>query len=184
MQLTLRTALLLTLFGAAALASNRLELTSRRVELPEIGTVTNRAVATDFGTFSFMPPVGWSIEPNDERTRVAFVSPTFERITLRLADEIGTAPDNLTKTSLRQKLLARFPNLELHSQGTCYTEACQGTTFDIVIDPAKTGSLTRFAFVCVESATFEFTLTARSERFTHFLEALNALLTSFQKDKL
>jgi hypothetical protein len=146
-------------------------------ELPEMGRVQSAVLAADGRTWSFRPPLQWTVDAPDEGV-VWCVALDGSRISLRLTQARGDIPAE----QLREAALVRLPGeARIVHDTTCYTESESGPAFDFTTSVAG-GSWVkgRLAYVRVGGRWFEFNLLTTPDSFRNHLVTFSVFLGSFQ----
>lgn len=179
---TLLTVALAGVLSTAALqAVPRFELGLRLVEAPEMGTITNRLIHTDSGTFAFMAPPLWRMDAIPGEAQVSFRTSDYSRISIRL-DEQRLEPNQvLSREALRTRLLQRLPESRLLDEGTLHSEAESGPWFEVAWrDPVAGPQHARMAYIAFDRTVFEFSLLGPPDQLRRCTSTFQDLVTSFQ----
>lgn len=162
-------------------AAGPFSLSSRVLQLEEVGAVTNWVLSVSQGRFAFMVPRRWRVEANAASQRVVLSSPAGDQILIRLEDDNPAAKARFDVPELKRAITERFAGSQVVADGVCFTEAEAGITFDVRLKPSDADAQRmRMAFVRVGSAPFSFTLNASAKRFPGVMPVFTDLLTSFQ----
>ena len=164
----------------------RFELTTRTVEIPERGIVTNLVLCTARQAFSFLPPVGWNLGLEEAENKVKWQSPDFSRVlTIKIVPGQTDGRPVLKLDRLRQTVLQRFPGAAVTEEFVCYTSGESGPAFDLRYVVQETFNLcTRVAFVAFPGGEAEFSLTTPTEDFAKSHLVFGNLLNSFKIEPL
>ena len=155
-------------------------LTSRGVEIPEAGYVTNTILSSARHELMFVPPHGWRQSFDTNALLLVWNSGDFAtEIRMRIAP--AWPPPQLKPEDLREKIRRDFPAARLKEEFACYTCGGHGLAFDL--DESGRNDLTtrmRVAFVPFGGGTVEFTLITPAQDFARNQLLLGHLLNSFR----
>ena len=164
----------------------RFELTTRLLEIPERGIVTNLVLCTASQAFSFLPPTGWEIGVDEGENKIKWQSPDFRRaLSIRIIPSLTGRKPLLKIEGLRQAVLQRFPGAVVTDEFICYTSGESGAAFDLRYAVRETFNLsTRVAFVAFPGGEVEFNLTTPTEDFAQNVLTFGNFLNSFKIEPL
>jgi hypothetical protein len=156
-------------------------LYSETTLITEVGAVTNYSLIGEGRKFSFIPPAGWSVEPDPSGQTIRLIPQNLKAgITLRIKmTEEGGRP-GLDADKLRELVTKRYPRAQITHQFTCYTSAEKGIAFDFERPVERnTRAAGRIAFVAFDAGTVEFELTTLADKLTDYRLTFGAVMTSF-----
>lgn len=146
-------------------------------DLPEMGRVQSAVLTAEGRTWSFRPPVHWTVQSTDGGM-VWLQAQDGSRISFRLTQGRGDVPAD----QLRVVALTRLPEeARIVHHTTCHTESESGPAFDFTAAvPGGSRIDGRLAYVRVGDRWFEFHLLTSPELFRQHLVTFSVLLGSFQ----
>jgi hypothetical protein len=168
-------------FTTASLQAESVFITTRGVEIPEAGFVTNTVLHTTRHELTFLPPRNW--KENFDTNSLTFVWSSGDYTTeLRLRIAAALNPAELKPDELREKIRRDFPQARLKEEFPCYTSTGRGLAFDLEESgPQGLVTATRMGFVPFEGGMLEFKLVTPADQlqqnhllFGHFLNSFRA----------
>lgn len=153
-------------------------ITTRGVEIPEAGFVTNTVLYTARHELTFLPPLNWK-ESFDTNTLVFTWSSKDYATELRLRIASALQAAELKPEELREKIRREYPRARVKEEFACHTGGGSGLAFDLEERGAQgLVTATRLAFVPFAGGMIEFTLVTPADRlqqnhllFGHFLNS-------------
>lgn len=153
-------------------------ISTRGVEIPEAGFVTNTVLCTARHELTFLPPRDW--KENFDTNALTFVWSSADYATeLRLRIVAAVQPAELKPEELREKVRRDFPKARVKEEFPCYTGSGRGLAFDLEESGAQgLATARRMGFVSFEGGMIEFTLVTPADQlqkhhllFGHFLNS-------------
>lgn len=171
----------LLLAVSPANASGRFELQSRKLEAPEMGTITQWMLRTDDGFFGFMPPRGASLETDAERRVLRIRPPGQPDILVTILPDAALAAGELDRKALKELALRDLPMCHVTDQGAFHTESERGLFFELTSTrDAGDATVTRIGYARISGVLFEFRTTCTVREARSAFRVFQDLLTSFQ----
>lgn len=153
-------------------------ITTRGVEIPEAGFVTNTVLYTARHELTFLPPRHWKESFDTNALAFAWSSKDYAtELRLRIASALQAA--ELKPEELREKIRREYPKARVKEEFACHTGGGSGLAFDLEERGAQgLVTATRLAFVPFAGGMIEFTLVTPADRlqqnhllFGHFLNS-------------
>lgn len=153
-------------------------ITTRGVEIPEAGFVTNTVLYTARHELTFLPPRHWKESFDTNALAFAWNSKDYAtELRLRIASALQAA--ELKPEELREKIRREYPKARVKEEFACHTGGGSGLAFDLEERGAQgLVTATRLAFVPFAGGMIEFTLVTPADRlqqnhllFGHFLNS-------------
>jgi hypothetical protein len=174
------------LLGCAAglvSAADPISVSSRVTRPPEMGEVTWCDVRTKLGTFGFIPPAGWALQPKTAAGSVHLESPdclTYIDIEFGLT---RPAPANTNRIEVwRQTLGQIYDGASVVEDFPCHTSAYPGHAFDLVWSPGKDVQMaSRTVMLSCPQGSIRLSLAAHPDKIRDAHHLFGALLTSFSR---
>jgi hypothetical protein len=167
--------IMVLVLAIADLAASQFALESRKVSIPENGSVPELVIRTAQLEVSLIPPPQWRLAIDTNATTLTWQTPDFHTM-LRLRVVAGQGGGTAaTKESLRKRVRADFPGAEIQDEAECYAATHSGTGFELEQRKARFPIVTRLAFVPFDGGQLELQLTCpldESERARHRLTSV------------
>jgi hypothetical protein len=172
--------LLLAVLGLGAVARGEtFFLTTRSVEIPEAGRVTNSFLCSSRHELGFLPPRGWKETFDTNNLQLTWTSRDYASL-LRLKISPSWPMSEIKTSELRDAAQARHPKARMVEQFTSYTAGGRGVSFDMEETlEGKSKTWIRLAFVPYEAGLAEFTLVTPTDQFPKSQQTFSQFLNSF-----
>jgi hypothetical protein len=161
-------------------------MSTRTIEIPESGEVTNTVLRIETHEFTFLPPTQWKSIINDKAGVITWTSGDYRSV-LRLSITVSTnrsgQPTQNRPEELKHVVLQELPAARIIEQFNCYTATGAAVAFDLerLLDDKHSTAL-RVVFLPFSGGYVQIRLTAAIEDFFDRQVDLTRFLNSFRID--
>ncbi len=170
----------------SAVGTDSFSVSTRTVEIPEVGPAVYTVLTTRRSEISFLPPRGCRTAIDPKTGSVTFTSSDYSSmISLQVQEAGGDATPVLNGEALRQTVLEELKDAKVKPQFPCYTSGGSGVAFDCDYTASdRIAGSARLAFVAIPGGIARFTLTSPQKQFAKRQLDFSHLLNSFHVDSL
>lgn len=166
--------------------SEPFSISSRIIEIPESGEVTDTVLRTDKHEFTFLPPAQWKSIVDDKAGVITWTSGDYRSV-LRLSITVSTnrsgQPTQNRPEELKHVVLQELPAAKFTEQFPCYTANGNAVGFDLegLLDDKHSAAI-RIVFLPFPGGYVQIKLTTATENFAERQFDLTRLLNSLHID--
>ncbi len=167
-------------------AAERFQLTTRTVEISEVGQRLVCVVLMDTNQICFLPPRNWQIRLDAQEKRLTLSSADRNAsIIVRVLPQVSAKPADLKVETLRRHIQEQYPGATIKEEFECFASVGPGQGFDLE-RPSASGAKfsSRVAYVPIPGALAELSLVTRTEAFAGCQWDFANLLHSFSVEAL
>ncbi len=178
--------LLLVCLPSQPAKADPFSVSTRTVEIPEVGPAVYTVLTTRRSEISFLPPRGCRTAIDPKSGTVSFTASDYSsRISLQVQESGGDATPVLNGEALRQTVLDELKEAKVKPQFPCYTSGGAGVAFDCDYTASdRIPGSARLAFVAIPGGIARFTLTSPQKQFAKRQIDFSQLLNSFRVEPI
>lgn len=156
------------------------ELSTRVLEPPEMGPVTNYVVTVGSTKVCFMPPPTWTVRMDAAHNCITLCSGREEQINLLVHEPAKLDPATNEASAYGDEILQRYDGAVLVREGICFSEADQGEFVDLDWNVHNLVYRIRATKLSAGGTNFEAIFQTTPARADTAVMAWRGLITSFQ----